>query len=218
MTKKAIFPLVLAILLAVAPVQAVSAAQPSPDTREVLLLRQSLFTLWQMGFSFSRPLDAHELCDATLRFLIRNQFMHSAAFREDASARFANIPENYNVFFDKALVEQTARYIFNGWIDQNALCPGVFLGASGYYVDMERLHRDIPINDDTFLPGYASVESLQQQGDGTLIMSGKFRRFKLNEDSGKEILWGAAPFMARFVLEDGKWRLVSFIITEEAMG
>ena len=42
MTKKAIFPLVLGILLAVAPVQAVSAAQPSPDTREVLLLRQSL--------------------------------------------------------------------------------------------------------------------------------------------------------------------------------
>ena len=41
---------------------------------------------------------------------------------------------------------------------------------------------------------------------------------KLNEDSGKEILWGAAPFMARFVREDGQWRLVSFIITEEAMG
>ncbi len=218
MTKKALPLLVLTMLLCAAASIMPSAARAEPDNKDVLLMKQTLLTLWNMGLTSSMPMDAHELCGVTLRFLIRNQIRESVELREDYPERFTNIPDRYIMFFDRDLVEKTAQNVFNDRIDPDVPYPGVFPGAEGYYVDSERLHGDIFMDENIFLPGYAAVESLQQQADGTVILSGKLRRFKKSEHSDKEILWGAAPFMARFVPVDDSWRLVSFIITEEAMG
>ncbi len=216
MTRKAL--LLLTMLLCAAPSVAPSAAGAEPDTQDVLLMRQTVLTLWNLGLTSSMPMDAQELCGVTLRFLIRNQIKDSVELREDYPKRFANIPDRYIMFFDRELVEKTAQNVFNGWIDPDNLYPGVFLGSEGYYVDSERLHEGIFMDDNIFLPSYAAVESVQQQADGTVILSGKLRRFTTSEYSEKEILWQAAPFMARFAPSDGGRRLVSFIITEEAMG
>jgi len=216
MTRKVL--LLLTMLLCAVPTATPSAARAEPDTKDVLLMRQTLLTLWNLGFTSPIPMDAQELCGVTLRFLIRNQIKDSVELREDYPKRFANLPDRYIMFFDRELVEKTAQNIFNGWIDPDALYPGVFLGSEGYYVDSERLHEDIFIDENVFLPSYAAIESVQQQADGTVILSGKLRRFNMSEYSEKEILWQAAPFIARFVPVDNGWKLVSFIITEEAMG
>jgi hypothetical protein len=74
------------------------------------------------------------------------------------------------------------------------------------------------MDGEAYLPAYCAIESQMQQADGTLILNGRMRRFKQHPDSGQEILWASAPFMARFVPTERGWQLVSFIFTEEAMG
>lgn len=212
------FALALFCLLSASPACSATAEKASPSKQDVLVMKHTMLTLWDLGITEARPINPVELCRSALSFLMRGEFSTSAEFSSMYPARFANLPEKYGAFFHKKLVEKTARLVFNGWLDENALPEGVFLGAEGYYVDMEAFHKGIPANDDMWLPSYAAVESMLQQTDGTVIVNGRLRRFKSAESIHNEFLWASAPFMARFVPTEEGWQLTSFVITAETMG
>jgi len=191
-------------------------ATKKPEKEDILLMKHTVLTLWNMGLNTSHSMDNTALYINTLRFLIRGQVNHNGEFREDYPNRFINIPEKFNLFFDQELVERTGRIVFDGWMDSSTLPPGIFLGAKGYYVEDEILNQPFPT--ESYLPSFAAVDSLQQLQNGTVILSGKLRRFKQNPSTLEEIPWASAPFMARFSPTEEGWQLTSFVITEEALG
>lgn len=190
---------------------------PVPTRQDILVMKNDLFTLWVTGFTSPRQMDEGELLQATLRFILHGQYNDSVESLEEQPARFTNLPSEYGLFVSSKDVEQVARRVFNGFIG-NSLPPGVFRGAEGYYINPPVFYEFSPVDDDAGLPGYCTVESTMQQANGTFILNGKVRRFKQNLGMGQEILWAAAPFMARYTFEDGRWVLTTFIFTEEAMG
>jgi len=208
--------LTLAMTFSFLPVSA-GAAGPVPTRQDILVMKHDLFTLWATGFSSPWQMDEGELLQATLRFILHGQYNDSVESLEEHPARFTNLPSEYGLFVPAKDVENVARRVFNGFIG-NSLPPGVFKGAEGYYINQAVFDEFAPVDDDARLPGYCTVESTMQQPNGILILNGKVRHFKQNLDSGQEILWAAAPFMARFIFEDGRWILTTFIFTEEAMG
>lgn len=206
----------LAIVFSFCPTPA-SAALPVPTKQDIFVMKNDLFTLWVTGFTSPRQMEEAERLQATLRFIIHGQSYDNVESLEENPARFTNLPPDYGLFVSTKTVEEVARRVFNGFIGKS-LPPGVFRGAEGYYIDHVKFDEFSPVDGDAYLPGYCSVESMTQQMDGSLILSGKVRRFKQNLDTGQEILWAAAPFMARFTHEEGRWVLTTFIFTEEAMG
>lgn len=206
----------LAITFSFLPASA-GAASPAPARQDILVMKHDLFTLWVTGFSSPRQMDEGELLQASLRFILHGQSSESVESLEEHPARFTNLPSEYGLFVSAKDVENVARRVFNGFIGKS-LPPGVFRGSEGYYINQPVFDEFAPVDDDARLPGYCTVESTMQQPNGILILNGKVRRFKQNIDSGQEILWASAPFMARFIFEDGRWVLTTFIFTEEAMG
>ena len=214
--KKILASLVVLALafMASAPVEA---APQKPTRQDLLVMKHNLLTLWNMGIMNPQQVDASEALHTSIHFLIRSQINESCEMREEHPSRFANLPPNYDLFFPKAEVENTACLVFNGFIGE-ARPTSMFLGSEGWYVDSEKFYADIEIDSDSYLPSYCTIEAMMQQADGTLILNGKVRRFKQDHDTGQEILWAAAPFMARFAPAERGWQLVTFIFTEEAMG
>ena len=192
------------------------AAPPKPTKQDLLVMKHNLLTLWNMGIMNPQQVDPTELLHTSISFLMRGQLNDSCEMRVDYPSRFTNLPPNYDMFFSKADVEKTAFLVFNGFIGES-MPPSVFLGAEGYYVDNQKFYADIVIDGDTYQPSYCTIEAMMQQADGTVILNGKVRRFK-QLNGPQEILYGSAPFMARFVPTDRGWQLVTFIFTEEAMG
>lgn len=211
---------ILASLIAMALALAVSvpaeAAPSQPSKQELLVMKHDLLTLWNMGFESPRQMDEKELLFISISFLMRSQMGDSAELSSEYPSRFTNLPQNYSLFFPKKEVERVARLVFNGFLGAEQP-EGVFLGAEGWYVDENVFGQDVEPFSDGFLPSCCTVESMMQQADGTLMLNGKARRFRQVEGSG-EILWAAAPFMARFVPTETGWQLTSFIFTEEGMG
>ena len=206
----------LAITFSFLPAPA-GADGPAPTRQDILVMKHDLFILWATGFSCPWQMDEGELLQATLRFILHGQSNDSVESSDEHPARFTNLPSEYGLFVPAKDAEQVARRVFNGFIG-NSLPPGVFKGSEGYYINLPVFYEFSPEVDDANLPGYCTVESTMQQPNGTFILNGKVRRFKQNLDTGQEILWAAAPFMARFIFEDGRWVLTTFIFTEEAMG
>ena len=192
------------------------AAPKKPTKQDILVMKHNLLTLWNMGIMNPQQVDTSEALHTSISFLIRGQMNESCEMRSDYPARFTNLPPNYDLFFPKAVVEDTAFLVFNGFIGE-ARPTSMFLGAEGWYVDSEKYYADIEMDSDSFLPSYCTIEAMMQQADGTLILNGKVRRFK-QLNSAEEVLFGSAPFMARFAPTERGWQLVTFIFTEEAMG
>jgi hypothetical protein len=213
--KKILASLIIAALAALASAPA-GPAPAKPTKQDILVMKHDLLTLWNMGINSPRQMDEEELLFMSLSFLMRSQMGDSAELSSEYPNRFTNLPQNYSLFFPKKDVERVARLVFNGFLGTEHP-EGVFLGAEGWYIDENIFGRDVEPFSDGFLPSYCTVESMMQQADGTLIFNGKMRRFKQVDGTG-EILWAAAPFMARFSPAEEGWQLVSFIFTEEAMG
>lgn len=185
--------------------------------RDELLMKHTIHTLWDMGIVTAGNSSSETLCQNTLIFLSRGRF--ETENRYEQPDRFTNIPEEYDVFIKKELVEKTALNVFGGWIDKNNLCQYVFLGSEGYYVDLLSLLDTAQLNYELIdLPSFVEVTSKHVDNKGAVILNGQLRRFKMMDD-GEIILWSGATFMARFSpAEGGDWKLDSFVITEEAMG
>ena len=217
---KKIFASLLALALSFvlsAPMYA-SSEKPAPSRQDVLVMKHTLLTLWNMNIKSSQPMDEAELLSSALIFLMRGELEESMEEASVHPARFTNLPPEYSLFVRKEKAENTAFLVFNGFVGQH-LPSGVFLGAEGYYINPIALAQShFSMEGDGYLPSYCAVESMMQQSDGTVMLNGKMRRFQQNHDTGQEILWGSAPFMARFVPTERGWQLTSFIFTEEAMG
>lgn len=136
------------------------------------------------------------------------------------SPYFINIPGRYVLFFPKKAVEQAALNIFGGWLDGQTLPDGYFCGSNGYYIDVESTVDDRNFAEDVWLPSYAEISSAHREANGSCIINGNLRRFRLQDDSAdhEEILWVKATFMARFAPDENGWKLETFVITGEAMG
>lgn len=199
-----------------APAQ--SAGNKPLTDKDVLLMKHTLFSLWGMGLTSLPQMDDEYLYINSILYIQKNQFRESVEMRDSYPMRFHNIPERYDAFFPEALVEGTARNVFKGWLDKNVEIDGIFHGTEGYYVDFEWLMNYMPDDENLYLPGYTEITSLHYEDDGSILLNGKLRRFRYTEDGEKEILWGAATFMARFVPSENAWQLTSFVITEEGMG
>lgn len=203
------------LALACGPVSS-DAAPPEPAKQDILVIKHTLLTLWNMGMTSPQQMGEAELLHTTLLFLMRGQLNDSCEIRGDYPTRFSNLPQNYDMFFSSADVEKAAFLVFNGFVGTQ-MPNGVFLGAEGYYVDNKAFYSEIVVNGDSFQPSYCTIESMMQQPDGTLILNGKVRRFK-QLNSAEETLFGSALFMARFAPTERGWQLVTYIFTEEAMG
>ena len=213
--KKILASLVILALAFMASAPAEAAPQ-KPTKQDILVMKHNLLTLWNMDIMTPQQVDTSEALHTTIAFLMRGQLNESCETRADYPSRFTNLPPNYDLFFPKAEVEKTAFLVFNGFIGE-ARPTSMFLGAEGWYVDSEKFYADIEMDSDSFLPSYCTIEAMMQQADGTLILNGKVRRFK-QLNSAEEVLFGSAPFMARFAPTERGWQLVTFIFTEEAMG
>ena len=194
------------------------AAPQKPTKQDILSMKHSLLTLWKMGIKSSQPMGEAELMASTLVFLLQGELEESVEEISENPGRFTNLPPDYSLFVPRQKAENTAFLVFNGFVGQS-LPSGVFLGAEGYYINpIALVQSHAAMDGEGYLPAYCTIESQMQQADGTLILNGRMRRFKQHPDSGQEILWASAPFMARFVPTERGWQLVSFIFTEEAMG
>ena len=194
------------------------AAPQKPTRQDILVMKHNLLTLWKMGIKSSQPMGEAELMASTLVFLLQGELEESVEEISENPDRFTNLPPDYSLFVPRQKAENTAFLVFNGFVGQN-LPSGVFLGAEGYYINpIALVQSHAAMEGEGYLPAYCTIESQMQQADGTLILNGRMRRFKQNSDTGQEILWGSAPFMARFVPTERGWQLVTFIFTEEAMG
>ena len=209
----AFFVLALALCIA-APSQAGTA---KPLKQDILVMKHDLLNLWHMGIGSADMMDRDHALFSSLRFILRGELGDSVEYRADYPDRFVNLPEKYDLFVPSVHVKQVAFRVFNSFVEEE-LPHGVFLGAEGYYVCSEEFNAGAEIDGDSYLPTYCTIESMMQQADGSLLLSGKVRSFKQNFETGQEILWASAPFMARFSPADGGWHLVTFIFTEEAMG
>ena len=217
--KKILAPLLVLALsfLLSAPAEAAS-AKPAPTKQDILVMKHNLLTLWKMGIKSSQPMGEAELMASTLVFLLQGELEESVEEISTNPDRFTNLPPDYSLFVLRQKAENTAFLVFNGFVGQN-LPSGVFLGAEGYYINpIALVQSHAAMEGEGYLPAYCTIESQMQQADGTLILNGRMRRFQQNSDTGQEILWASAPFMARFVPTERGWQLVSFIFTEEAMG
>ena len=195
-----------------------SQAEPAkPTKQDILVMKHDLLNLWHMGIGNAEEMDREHALFSSLRFILRGELGDSVEYRADYPDRFTNLPEKYDLFVPFSNAKQVAFRVFNAFVGEE-LPHGVFFGAEGYYVCTNELNAGTEIDGDSFLPSYCSIESMMQQADGTLLLSGTVRAFKQNFDTGQEILWASAPFMARFSPADGGWHLVTFIFTEEAMG
>ena len=195
-----------------------SQAEPvKPTKQDILVMKHDLLTLWHMGIGNAEEMDREHALFSSLRFIMRGELGDSVEFRAEYPDRFTNLPEKYDVFVHSANAGKVAFRVFNSFLEED-LPHGVFLGAEGYYICMSEFNAGAEFNEESFLPAYCTIESMMQQADGTLLMSGKMRAFKQNFDTSEEILWAAAPFMARFSPAEGGWHLVTFIFTQEAMG
>ena len=214
--KKILASLLVLVLPFLLPAPAKAA--PSPSRQDLLVMEHELLTLWSMGITSSGPMDEQELLSATLRYLMQGELEESVEEISSNPGRFTNLPPDYSLFVPRQKAENTAFLVFNGFVGQN-LPSGVFLGAEGYYINpIALVQSHAAMEGEGYLPAYCTIESQMQQADGTLILNGRVRRFKQHPDTGQEILWASAPFMARFVPTERGWQLVSFIFTEEAMG
>lgn len=216
--KRQFFSLIagLAVFFCVASSWATPEERAAPSLRDKLLMKHTLLTLWDMGYTSPGKMDPVNVCRMSLYFLLRGQ-PDSGEDREGNPARFTNIPERYQFFFSKELTERIALDVFGGWMEENAAPEGVFPGAGGYYIDMATFLAGRPWTEEADLPRYTEIVSLFPEKNGAVMLNGKLRRFHMTDD-GDEVLWGAASFMARFSPSERGWKLESFVITEEAMG
>jgi hypothetical protein len=214
---KKLFAALVVLVLALGFTIPSLAGPVKPTKQDILVMKHDLLNLWHMGIGNAEEMDRDHALFSSLRFILRGELGDSVEYRADYPDRFTNLPEKYDLFVSSANAKQVAFRVFNAFLEEE-LPHGVFLGAEGYYICTSEFNAGTAIAGDSYLPSYCSIEGMMQQADGTLLLSGKVRVFKQNFDTGEEILWASAPFMARFSPEDGGWHLVTFIFTEEAMG
>lgn len=194
-----------------------AAEENTLSLRDELMMKNTIHVLWDMDFKYSTAhIHPEALSQLTLVFMQRAHFNIEDVYCNPE--RFTNIPEEYTMFFPKEEVDKVALNVFGGWIDKNNLNEGIFIGAKGYYVDQEKAIMSFPMNYDVVSdPGFVEITSKHMEKDGSVILNGKLRRFRVTEDR-EMIICSAATFMARFSPSEGDWKLQSFVITEEAMG
>lgn len=225
--KKLLFVLcvgMVAFLFGISSSRADSGDKAGLSLRDELSLEHVMLMLWDMGYTSPRKMDSADLCRSTMTYMMHGQSELGESRDENnpGNTHFTNIPDRYFLFFPKKAVEQTALNIFGGFMDGNTLPDGYFCGSNGYYIDMEATEKDrfMMHEGDIWLPSYAEISSAHREANGTCIINGRLRRFKMLDDSAEreEILWAAATFMARFSPTENGWKLEAFVITEEAMG
>ncbi len=197
-----------------------SAHAAEPARADILLMKHTLETLWTLKIMESHELPQEELAASSLAFLIHGVGAECGLEREFSPEAFQNIPHYYSAFIKKEAVEEAAERVFNQKLTNHVPPKGFLFANGGYYIDFTAIPWNEGgtllggITDDDRLPGYtaASVRNL----DDECMLMGTFRRFKDVEK--QEILWKYAAFKAMFRLENGKWILKEFMITEEAMG
>ncbi len=208
-----LFAGLLSAFLACTPARA---AQPELTTSDQLTMKHIIMSLWDMGYNAPERMDAAALCQKTLFYITRAEpeMFDSRDTKEDL---FTNIPDNYQLFFPKEIVESGALNIFNGWISEKNLPDGVFLGTRGYYMDPQVFFNKSPYDENSDLPRYAEILTVSNGPGSSVVVNGTLRRFKMM-DSGEYLIWGIATFMANFTHTDKGWKLDSFVISEESVG
>lgn len=192
------------------------AQQPQLSISDQLMMKHIIMSLWDMHYTAPERMNAATLCQKTLFYITRAE---PEAFdsRDTREEFFTNIPENYQLFFPKDLVASRAMNIFNGWISEKDLPAGIFLGASGYYMDPQAFFQSSPYDETSDLPRFAEIQTVNNGPDSSVVVNGTLRCFKIT-DSGEYIVWGIATFMANFTRTEKGWKLDSFVISEEGVG
>lgn len=214
----------VAFWFSISPSLADSGDKEGLSLRDELLMEHIILMLWDMDYTSPRQMSPADLCRRTMTFMMHGQSDLGEYRDEDNSDNscFINIPDRYSLFFPKKAVEDVALNIFGGWLDGHTLPDRYFRGSNGYYIDMQATidDRARDFADEVWLPSYAEISSAHMEADGTRIINGKLRRFKMLDDSvdQEEILWIAATFMARFSPVKNGWKLETFVITGEPMG
>ena len=212
----------VAFLCSIPPSWADSGDKDGLSLRDELFMEHTMLMLWDINYTFPQQMSPADLCRTTITYMMHGQPELGEYFNEENpdSPYFINIPGRYVLFFPKKAVEQAALNIFGGWLDGQTLPDGYFCGSNGYYIDVESTVDDRNFAEDVWLPSYAEISSAHREANGSCIINGNLRRFRLQDDSAdhEEILWVKATFMARFAPDENGWNLETFVITGEAMG
>lgn len=185
-----------------------------------LLLQDSMLVLWSMGLKKSGPRTQDTLCRDALFFVILSEGA-SACGTERAKhpELFQGIPESYTGFVPKQKVEEAARTIFAQEVRQHVAPEGTSFNGRGYFLDFSALSDKTGylchLMPDDRRPGHVYQPVAEPITDTSWTVYARLLRMLKDADGGVLIMKSAA-FEGEVQYQNGKFRIRSFTITEQA--